>query len=56
MEYTVYITVQQEGISEYIRNEKQRKTSFADIAHSYFAKEELQQFTVHQQLIKAFKV
>ena len=29
------------------------KPHLQNIAHSYFAKEELQQFTVHQQLIKS---
>lgn len=36
---------------EYIRNEKQRKTSFAEYSTSYMIQEDLQQFTGNQQLI-----
>jgi len=39
---------------EYIRNEKQRKASFAEYNTSHMAQEDLQQFTVHQQLIIIF--
>jgi len=49
---TLYMIHSSRKVSvEYIRNEKQRKTSFAEYSTSYMAQEDLQQFTVNQQLI-----